>query len=105
VTVTPLGPPVPTPAEVRDSVRRLRDSVTRIDAWNDQMVAVAKVIVEATENGLGVIIGYSDDGNTIDAQPSAVVEVGSAVLINRDRDMPRPAFRTIRPEHLTRSTS
>lgn len=97
------GPPVPTPFDMVGTMRRLADAKSRVDAWNLQMTEVARTIIAAALTGHGVIISYSYANNTIEAAPSPTVEAGKGVLFNRDTENPRPAFTTIRPEHLPRS--
>lgn len=98
----------PTPREVaervasaarRDLVRRLR-----IIQWNQQMEAVVDVIIDAHAAGRGVMITTSASLNTITARSTKHVRPGRAAIFDLDADDTRPTFRTIRPEHLRRTT-
>jgi hypothetical protein len=95
----------PLPSDFAAHLRTIAAQQRRVASWNEQLAVVVDTILTANAAGRGVMISVSYADAKIVALSSNVLEPGQAVIFDRDSDSPRPIHRTIRTEHLTRSTS
>lgn len=104
---------IPTPRELNERLEARRlDTLSaewartfRVMQWNDQMAAAMEVIVEADRRGVGVIISYSHEANSITARTSSLVAHRIAKVFNLDADDPRPTTRALHVHYTEKGTT